>query len=101
MSTYPNAPGHRHVDTSVAAAVALIPPALASVFRCHAQTRRGTECQAPAVKGKRRCRMHGGTNPGAPEGNRNAWKHGGRSAEAMAAARFLRSIARLVSNAVE
>ena len=25
MSTYPNAPGHRHVDTSVAAAVALTP----------------------------------------------------------------------------
>jgi len=25
--------------------------------------------------------MHGGTNPGAPIGNRNAWKHGGRSAE--------------------
>ena len=25
MSTYPNAPGHRHVDTSVAAAVALAP----------------------------------------------------------------------------
>ncbi|WP_420854259.1 hypothetical protein [Sphingopyxis granuli] len=32
------------------------------------------------MKGKRRCRMHGGTNPGAPEGNRNAWRHGGRSA---------------------
>jgi hypothetical protein len=26
--------------------------------------------------------MHGGTNPGAPKGNRNAWKHGDRSAEA-------------------
>ena len=25
MSTYPDAPGHRHVDTSVAAAVALAP----------------------------------------------------------------------------
>jgi hypothetical protein len=26
--------------------------------------------------------MHGGTNKGAPSGNRNAWKHGDRSAEA-------------------
>jgi len=28
-----------------------------------------------------RCRMHGGNNPGAPKGNRNAWKHGQRSTE--------------------
>ena len=40
-----------------------------------------------------RCRMHGGTNPGAPMGNRNAWKHGGRSAEAEEAARFIRAMA--------
>lgn len=26
--------------------------------------------------------MHGGKNSGAPKGNRNAWKHGDRSAEA-------------------
>ena len=26
--------------------------------------------------------MHGGKNSGAPNGNRNAWKHGNRSAEA-------------------
>lgn len=26
--------------------------------------------------------MHGGTNRGAPKGNRNAWVHGDRSAEA-------------------
>lgn len=40
--------------------------------------------------------MHGGTNPGAPKGNRNAWKHGGRSASAVAAMRDLREILRLV-----
>ena len=56
------------------------PERLASAPRCLARTRTGTECQSPAVKGKRRCRMHGGTNPGAPKGNRNAYKHGGRSA---------------------
>ena len=29
------------------------------------------------------CRMHGAAG-GAPRGNRNAWKHGARSAEALA-----------------
>ncbi|WP_374543559.1 HGGxSTG domain-containing protein [Sphingorhabdus sp.] len=61
-----------------------------------AQTRSGAECQSPAVKGKRRCRMHGGTNLGPPKGNRNAWKHGGRSAKAEDVARYLKAIARLV-----
>ena len=41
--------------------------------RCGAKTRSGTPCQAPAVQGKKRCRMHGGaTGSGAPQGNRNA-----------------------------
>jgi len=39
--------------------------------------------------------MHGGTNPGAPKGNRNAWKHGGRSSETEDAARLLWAMARL------
>jgi len=34
--------------------------------RCLAKTRKGTPCQAPRVRGKKRCRMHGGTNPGRP-----------------------------------
>lgn len=36
--------------------------------------------------------MHGGTNPGAPKGNRNARRHGGYSAETMAAARYLKAV---------
>ena len=45
--------------------------------RCGAKTRAGTPCRAPAVKGKRRCRKHGGANgSGAPKGNQNALKHG-------------------------
>lgn len=31
-----------------------------------------------------RCRMHGGTNPGAPKGNRNALRHGLYTKEAIA-----------------
>ena len=30
-----------------------------------------------------RCRMHGGTSPGAPKGNKNALKHGRYTAEAI------------------
>jgi hypothetical protein len=42
--------------------------------------------------------MHGGPSPGAPKGNRNAWKHGGRSAATEAAVRYLKALARLVKN---
>lgn len=38
--------------------------------------------------------MHGGKGSGAPKGNRNALKHGGRSASTMAALRYVKSIAR-------
>lgn len=45
--------------------------------RCGAKTRKGTACQAPAVLGKKRCRMHGGSKgSGAPLGSSNALKHG-------------------------
>jgi hypothetical protein len=57
--------------------------------RCGAKTRRGTECQSPAMPNGR-CRMHGGTSPGAPKGNRNAWKHGHYSAESIALRRYVR-----------
>lgn len=43
--------------------------------RCGARTRNGRPCQAPSIKGKKRCRMHGGRSPGRPP------KHG-RYAEA-------------------
>ena len=38
-------------------------------LRCGARTRRGGSCQSPAMKGRRRCRMHG--SGGAPSGLRN------------------------------
>jgi hypothetical protein len=50
--------------------------------RCHARTRSGTLCRSRAMPNGR-CRMHGGTNPGAPNGNRNAVKHGRYTAEAI------------------
>jgi hypothetical protein len=57
-------------------------PMLAS-RRCGARTRSGGPCQAPAVAGKARCRMHGGApRTGAPKGNRNALKDGLHTATA-------------------
>ena len=53
-------------------------------LRCGAKTRRGTPCEAPAVRGKKRCRMHGGAKgSGAPIGNKNALKHGFYTKEAI------------------
>ncbi len=61
--------------------------------RCGARTRRQTPCMAPAVKGKRRCRMHGGAEgSGAPKGNKNALKHGLYTREALEERRQLRQL---------
>ena len=55
------------------------------VDRCNARTRRGTACQKPPMKGKKRCRLHGGlsTGPRTAEGKKRIaaahWKHGRRS----------------------
>ena len=60
--------------------------------RCGARTRGGAPCRAPAVGGKRRCRMHGGARgSGAQPGNANALKHGFYSAAAKAERRALRA----------
>jgi hypothetical protein len=59
-------------------------PMLAS-RRCGAKTRDRGPCRAPAVRGKRRCRMHGGAlGSGAPSGNHNARRHGLFTGEAIA-----------------
>ncbi|WP_370870821.1 HGGxSTG domain-containing protein [Bradyrhizobium sp.] len=61
-----------------------IDPMLASC-RCGARTRAGGLCRAPAMRGKRRCRKHGGApGSGAPSGNRNALRHGLFTGEAIA-----------------
>ncbi|TRD10906.1 hypothetical protein FGU71_02880 [Erythrobacter insulae] len=78
---------------------AMEPEILAAAPRCLAKTRKATACQSPAVKGRKRCRMHGGTNPGAPKGNQNARKHGGYSAQTKEAMRYVKAIARLVRDA--
>ena len=63
--------------------------------RCGARTRSGEPCKSPAVKGKSRCRMHGGApGSGAPRGNKNALKHGQYTREALAVYRQVRALIR-------
>ena len=58
--------------------------------RCLARNRRGTPCQLPAIKGRARCRLHGGADGiGGQPGNRNAFRHGRYSAEAIAQRRMV------------
>jgi hypothetical protein len=58
--------------------------------RCGARTRRGTLCQCPAMRNRRRCRLHGGksTGPRTAEGlersRRAHWKHGAYSRDVRA-----------------
>ena len=51
--------------------------------RCGAHSRRtGDPCRAPAVRGSKRCRMHGGAaGSGGQPGNQNALKNGEYSAQ--------------------
>ena len=67
-------------------------PMLASP-RCGAKTRSGASCRSPAVRGKKRCRMHGGAQgSGAPKANQNAHKHGLFTRDAIAERRQIRAL---------
>jgi hypothetical protein len=61
--------------------------------RCGARTRTGSSCRSPAMPNGR-CRMHGGPSPGAPNGNKNALKHGRYTAEAIWRCRQLTGLIR-------
>ena len=63
--------------------------------RCGALTRRGAPCKAPSVRGKRRCRMHGGApGTGARAGNKNRLKHGLYTKAAVAGRRRVAALVR-------
>ena len=67
-----------------------------SVPRCGAKTRAGTPCRGPAIRGRARCRMHGGKSrgPTTPEGRARIaaanTRHGGRSGAMASLLRQLR-----------
>ena len=67
-------------------------PMLASP-RCGAKIRSGASCRSPAVRGKTRCRMHGGApDSGAPRRNRNARKHGRFTRDAIAGRKQIQAL---------
>jgi uncharacterized protein YjcR len=67
-------------------------PMLASQ-RCGAKTRTGDACRSPAVRGKKRCRMHGSAQgSGAPRANQNARKHGLFTRDAIAERRQIQAL---------
>jgi uncharacterized protein YjcR len=69
-----------------------VSPMLASA-RCGAKIRSGGSCRAPAMRGKRRCRMHGGAaGSGAQKGNQNARRHGLFTSDAIAERKQVREL---------
>jgi hypothetical protein len=61
--------------------------------RCGAKIRSGGPCHSPAVHGKKRCRMHGGTpGSGAQKGNQNARRHGLFTSDAIAERKQIRAL---------
>jgi hypothetical protein len=67
--------------------------------RCGAKTRAGSPCQCPAIRGRRRCRLHGGFSPGAPRGSKNGnFKNGNWTADAIEERRWLCSLVRSFAN---
>jgi hypothetical protein len=67
-------------------------PMLASP-RCGAKIRSGGSCRSPAVRGKRRCRMHGGApGSGAQKENQNARRHGLFTSDAIAERKQIRAL---------
>lgn len=63
--------------------------------RCGAKTRTGGSCQCPAIRDRKRCRLHGGRSTGAPKGSDNGnYKDGTFTAEAIEERQWLRSMVR-------
>jgi hypothetical protein len=63
--------------------------------RCGAKTRAGGACQCPVIRGRKRCRLHGGRSTGAPKGGGNGnYKDGNFTAEAIEQRLWLKAIVR-------
>jgi len=70
--------------------------------RCGAKTRQDNACQSPAIKGKKRCRMHGGSvGSGAPLGSQNAIKQGFHTREAKNLKKTIRLLFKELSQSLE
>src|SRR5437899_2097250 len=64
---------------------------MSQVSKCGAKTRAGSPCRRPPVRGRKRCRLHGGLSPGAPRGSRNGnYTNGEWTREALEERRWVR-----------
>jgi hypothetical protein len=72
---------------------------LRRALRCGARTRAGSPCECPAIRGRSRCRLHGGRSPGAPRGSKNGnFKTGNWTADAIEERGWLRSLVQSFAN---
>ena len=63
--------------------------------RCGAKTRAVGACQCPAIRDRKRCRLHGGRSPGAPKGRDNGnYRDGAFTTETIQERQWLRSVVR-------
>jgi hypothetical protein len=73
------------------------PKQFVGIPRCgaRARTRGGAPCRAPSVRGKKRCRMHGGSRgTGAPPGEKNGnFRHGKYTRRAKELGKLVRDLA--------
>jgi hypothetical protein len=72
--------------------------------RCgaNARTNNHQPCRAPAVRDKKRCRMHGGAKgSGAPQGNQNALKSGEYTQKAKANKYHIRMLIKQCKETIE
>jgi hypothetical protein len=75
---------------------------LRAARRCGARTRAGAPCQCPAIRGRNRCRLHGGRSPGAPRGERNGnFKIGYWTAEAVEERRWTKEMLQLYAKVTD
>jgi hypothetical protein len=74
---------------------------LRAAQRCGARTRVGTPCQCPAIRGRGRCRLHGGLSPGAPSGEKNGnFRHGFWTCEAVQERQWAIEMVKLYTKAI-
>jgi hypothetical protein len=75
---------------------------LGGALRCGAKTRAGGQCRCPAIRGRLRCRIHGGLSPGAPKGVRNGnYVDGTFVAEAIEERRWVKQMVQLYAKGTD
>ncbi|WP_394728173.1 HGGxSTG domain-containing protein [Altererythrobacter sp. GH1-8] len=71
-----------------------VPKLLTNAKLCGAKTRAGGSCRCPAIKGRERCRLHGGRSlQGEAHGQ---FKHGGNTKDAIALRRAANRLTRKI-----